>query len=411
MASPPPQEVAPPVDVRLPQSAPPAAPAPTSQAEAPADVAPPEPEPEPETPAPKRQRVKERRSSTPDPGRKRFSGKLLAGLALAALVAAGAFAMPTLMEKFGGANNEVPQTTQVSGDVGNGDAVTDARPGSTPAAKVDEKLPLGPANGHLANNTRPSLVDEPILEPLEEEPSIPGIDGILDEPREFLEAYLTAPSWEKLVPHSLKGESLRSKMDAYYKVNPYKQEQIVELTFEHKQTLPNSERQFYLFKVVTESNQGSFPMTVEETSEGLRTDWEAYVQFKDAHLQQFLSQPKVGKDGKGEVQAFNVILRRAHYFADDVPEKENKWCYKIDAPVDDLDGGFCFIPRFSKYGQQLDEKLQWLLLYFPIVELRWEEDPKMPGKPYVRLMKIRQFNWRGHDGGAMKLDELTDAGS
>ena len=92
----------------------------------------------------------------------------------------------------------------------------------------------------------------------------------------------------------------------------------------------------------------------------------------------------------------------------DVTEK-NKWCYKIDAPVDDLMGGFCFIPKFSKTGQELDAKLKWLLLYFPIVELRWEVDPEHPDKPYVRLLNIRQFNWRGHDPDAAGMDSLTKA--
>ena len=153
-------------------------------------------------------------------------------------------------------------------------------------------------------------------------------------------------------------------------------------------------------------------MTVEETSSGFRTDWEAYVQFKDAHLQDFLNNPVVGKDGKGEVKTFNVILRRAHDFTDEVPDSENKYCYKIDAPVDNLDGGFAFIPKFSDYGQELDSKIKWLMLYFPIVDLRWERDPKYPNsKPYVRLLKIRQFNWRGHDqAGGEALTEASVEG-
>jgi hypothetical protein len=217
-----------------------------------------------------------------------------------------------------------------------------------------------------------------------------------------------APSWETLIKKSLKGADLRDQMAAYYKANPYSPEKVSEITFQHKQKLPDSDFQFYLFKVITDSNTGSFPMTVEETSTGFRTDWEAYVQFKDAHLETFLSNPKVGPDGKGEIKTFNVILRRAHDFTDDVPDSDKKWCYKIDAPVDELDGGFAFIPKFSTYGQELDAQLKWLLLYFPIVDVRWEVDANHPGsEPYVRLMKIRQFNWRGH-GEDGTLEGLTD---
>jgi hypothetical protein len=360
--------------------------------------------PDLEHPVPKREPRTERRHRSEKTKPKRaLSGKVIAGLAAVGLLAGTAIAVPKVMEFFGNASAEGPKTAQASGDV------IPKPPNPPPSNKVPNG-PQPPADGHVFHGTKPTLEEEPKLAHLEDEPA--ALDGILDEPREFLEAFLTSPKWEDLLPKSLNGDSHRAEMATYYKANPYEPEKVLEMTFQHKQKLPDSDKQFYLFKVITASNKGSFPMTVEETSTGFRTDWQAYVQFKDSHLQKFLDNPKVGKDGKGEIKSFNVIMRRAHDFTDEVPDSENKWCYKIDAPVDNLPGGFCFIPKYSKYGKELDTSLKWLLLYFPIVELRWETDTDKPDKPYVRLMKIRQFNWRGHDPNAVKLealDALTEA--
>ena len=349
-----------------------------------------------------RRNSRERRSVTQKKSKPSL-GKLIGILAVVGLIAGGAFALPKIKEILQSSQIDVPETASINADP---PAKQDGNPTDP---KVDvEPLPLAPANGHLANNTAPRLIDEPELDPIEEDPAFADIEGILDEPKGFLESYLKAPSWEMLVEKSLQGDALRAKMAAYYKVRPYAPEEVSEITFQHKQKLPNSNYQFYLFKVITDTNKGSFPMTVEETSTGFQTDWEAYVQFKDAHLETFLSNPEVGPDGKGQIKTFNVILRRAHDFTDDVPGSDEKWCYKIDAPVDELNGGFSFIPKFSTYGQELDTQLKWLLLYFPIVDVRWEMDANHPGsKPYVRLMKIRQFNWRGHGEKESELEGLT----
>lgn len=354
--------------------------------------------------------------------------KLAGGFAIAALVVGGIFAAPNLLDSWKEKQDQAPETARFGEATPAPDPVPNESESVAPGTRVsadpgtkgttasrtqDDASPSSdPLERPLVDDTEITLDDEP--EPsLAEEEALPApvSEGILDEPRQFLQSYLTSPNWEDLVPKSLNHEVIRPEMAAYYKANPYEPEKIVEITFRHKQSLPGSDYQFYLFKVVTESNTGSFPMTVEETAGGFRTDWQAYVQFKDAHLQHFLDNPEIGADGKGEPKTFNVILRRAHDFTGEVPDTENKWCYKVDAPVDDLMGGFCFIPKFSKFGQKLNAELKWLLLYFPIVELRWEIDPAHPDKPYVRLLKIQQFNWRGHDPGSASLESLTDASS
>lgn len=364
------------------------------------------------------------RSSEPRKSKSVRSTVLYGTLAIGALVTGGVLATPKVLDLLNQSKAGVPETNHqanqlvpISPNAANQDAIS--------ALAREEALPLGPADGHLVNNSQPFLV-EPDPENIDPEPDpeilasatptaesvqeTPVDKSLLDQPRQFLEDYLTAPNWKDLIPQSLGSDKVAERMEAYYAENSYQPERIQEITFQHKQPLPNSKHQFYLFKVITESNPASFPMTVEETKEGYRTDWYSYVQFKDTHLQKFLENPKVGPDGKGEPRTFNVILRRAHDFTGEVPDTENKWCYKIDAPIDDpLMGGFCFIPKYSNYGQELDAKLKWLLLYFPIVELRWEVDSDAPDKPYVRLLNVKQLNWRAHDPNAADLATVEKA--
>ncbi len=324
------------------------------------------------------------------------------GIAAAgALLVGGALAAPKLMNMLN-SGADVPSTADVNADVG----TAPVSPQSSPPTEAP--LKSGPPERHLVDNTKPRLNDEIEVGPLEDEPIEEG-ERLLDPPREFLKNYITSKTWEELIDRSVGGEALREQMGSYYLKHPYQAEELIEISFQHKQKLPDSDFQFYLFRVVTESNKASFPMTVEETSDGFLTDWVTYVQFKDKHLQKFLDEPKIDRTtGKGKPQSFHVILRRAHDFTGEVPNTEKKWCYKIDAPVDDLLGGYAFVPKHTKYGEELDQKLQWLLSYFPIVELRWETDPDDPSKPYVRLMQIKQFNWRLHDEKAETL-ETTQA--
>ena len=114
-------------------------------------------------------------------------------------------------------------------------------------------------------------------------------------------------------------------------------------------------------------------------------------------LQRFLDNPSLDEDGKGALQQFNVILRRAHDFSDTVPGTETKWCLKIDAPVDGLDGGFCFVSKSSALGHEVHQDLTWLESHFPVVSLRWTTDPGFPDKPYVELAKIEAADWRSID--------------
>lgn len=259
------------------------------------------------------------------------------------------------------------------------------------------------------NQTAPTLKTRKPVDIDENEFAIPEGEGVLDPPRKFLEDYLSATKWEDLKAKSLGDDDIKKQMAAYYKSNPYKVDTGVEVSFQHKQKLPDSPHQFYLFKVSTdafrkrmldngaEPNEIGFPMTVEETSNGFRTDWVTYVQFKDSHLQNFIENPKVGKGGKGETKTFNVILRRAHYFLDEVPDSDDKWCFRVNSPVVGEEGGWVFIPKFSKYAQDLDKKLKWAYTYFPIVEIRWETDSSNPQQPYLRVVKVKQFNWRSHE--------------
>ncbi|MEM7384410.1 MAG: hypothetical protein AAF514_05640, partial [Verrucomicrobiota bacterium] len=236
-------------------------------------------------------------------------------------------------------------------------------------------------------------VDVSTLLPDDESPFSKDGKVILDGPRSFLETYLSASNWSSLVPMSLGGKDLKSKMASYYKRHPYSPEKILSIDFHHSAKLPSSDYDFFLFQVSTGSNSSSFPMTVEETPSGLRTDWTTYVEFKDNLLKKFISKP-VYKP-KGQSDQFHVILRRAHYFDDDVKDKDKKWCFRVESPVPGTGFKFVFVPNYTSFGEEMNRVIGWRPSYFPIVELRWNKGDG--GTPYIELVNIVKYNWRGHD--------------
>ncbi|MFT4638588.1 MAG: beta-lactamase regulating signal transducer with metallopeptidase domain [Verrucomicrobiales bacterium] len=281
------------------------------------------------------------------------------------------------------------------GEVENAAAVEE-RPQEAPPSIAFDASPLTPEPEAFSSLSlfldpepeapRITLDDPPVLPESEEASLNDGPD--LTEPCKFLETYLSVSRWQGFLPMSFSVEGLGEKMRAYHQEHPLQLEVIKDVTFQHFQTLPDSDLKFYLYKVSTANNPEGFPFTVEETPDGLRADWESYVEFKDQHLEAFIKDPQVDELPR----TFPVILRRAH----DVPDSENLWCHKIDAPIDDTAGSFAFISKESALSKQLNHRLNWLSMYFVVAGLKWTENLDDPDKPYLSLEQFKNFNWRTH---------------
>ena len=144
---------------------------------------------------------------------------------------------------------------------------------------------------------------------------------------------------------------------------------------------------FLLFDINIQSVPEGFPVSVEETKNGMRIDWEAFVEFNDNRLYTFLN------NYQEEPQKFHVIMRRAHYFGPGVPDLEKKYAFRIEPPIPGYQG-YAFVDRdASIVKSKLSYQLEWHAISYPIVELVWERNTETL-QQYVAIKDIVQNNWR-----------------
>jgi hypothetical protein len=123
----------------------------------------------------------------------------------------------------------------------------------------------------------------------------------------------------------------------------------------------------------------------EDPKQGIRVDWEAFVEFKDDLLLKFLE-----KKG-APAQKFRGLLRRKHYFDKDVPDIASKDSFELAQPNANFEG-HVFVARNSPLGKQLGNQLPWGQDMPVIVELVWKSDSK---SWWVQIDSIISYGWRG----------------
>ena len=159
---------------------------------------------------------------------------------------------------------------------------------------------------------------------------------------------------------------------------------MVEL--EYAGIIPSSGAKAFIFNVIHPDHPRGFPVSAEHTPEGYRIDWQSYIQWRHEWLRRFVEKKSA------EPQMLFVVLRRAHYFNDDVPRLDEKLCFKISSAVPGDEGTFAFVDHPSALARSLTSTYEWRKLYFPVVEVQWIREPN--GAPYVRLNRIVRPTWR-----------------
>jgi hypothetical protein len=130
-------------------------------------------------------------------------------------------------------------------------------------------------------------------------------------------------------------------------------------------------------------------MAVEETEDGYRVDWSAFVESYSHRLRAFFDSPT---ESPGR---FRVMLRRAHYFGPAVPGQDSmRVAYTVEPPMRDE----TFHVWVDKESLVYQEKLAtgarsgWDAESYVIVELLWRGDDRQ-GR-WVGLHSITSDSWR-----------------
>lgn len=195
-----------------------------------------------------------------------------------------------------------------------------------------------------------------------------------------------AATVEEVVPWILEAENLAPLLKGYYTAQPLQPLKHVEIELMEQGTTVDTRASAFVFNVRHEASAEGFPVLVEETPAGMRLDWQSYIQWRDEWLKKFATQRGTAP------QILYVTLRRTHYFNDDVPDLENKLAFRLASARSEEEGVVAFVDRQSGLGRELDAAYRWHQVYFPVVELQWEQEGD--NRHYVRLRRVVRASWK-----------------
>ena len=344
-----------------------------------------EPKSKPEPKAKRKPRPKPKAKAEPKPKVKKVGGLrrfFLVGLPiLLVLGAAGTFAYMN-KEKFGFAagGSDGPKDLEPA-DVA---VVVDKKPGPKVPAMPDQIFRT-PGQKPPTDPTQTSVRQETIEEP---PPAIQFTDQelkqILKDPKRTLEAFLLAGNVEDLLNFVADRETVEKDIRAYYKNGKRTPINAQEVSFDSSGVIDDTAMAVYLYRVTT--SRKKLTVAVEETEGGYRVDWSAFTQFHDGLLEKFVRNPEAGSGN------FYVILRRSHYFGNDVPDSDDLHVFRIQSPIPPYLSASVFLKRDNPNAKAILERYRWSTDYRPYVKLKWAKSED--GDPRIELEEIIRHKWR-----------------
>ncbi|MFV1994805.1 MAG: hypothetical protein ACC661_05160, partial [Verrucomicrobiales bacterium] len=216
-------------------------------------------------------------------------------------------------------------------------------------------------------------------------PSPPSA-SLLEAPVAALEDFLSADGWQARLGYVLHPDVVGPRMENYAQTRADGPVPFTSIRFQHTETDPDSSNRFFVFHVTTGDEDPGFPVLIEETGDGLKVDWESFVEFKDGLFSAFTTAP-----GPGKTARFHLIMRNAHYFGGAFPELEDLAPFRLDPPMPDQEI-IGFARRDSPVFEQIKEYVSWGMDFTPYVEVRWTKSES--GRDYLEIIRLLHPNWR-----------------
>ena len=216
---------------------------------------------------------------------------------------------------------------------------------------------------------------------------VPG-EGKLAAPAMAVVDFLAAANWRDRLALSMAPDRVRGFMETLYRtasdgpILPDRVEFLKTVPLEHR---PG--RNYHVYTAFFEGVAGPVPLTVEETEAGLRVESRTFLESRERLLEKFAGNPDAPP------QEFRVMLNRAHYFGDDVPNQEGKLCYKMLPPTSDP-VFYAWIDRQSEvYRKHFadPERQSWDVALLLVVELKWVSGGE--GKRWIEVSDVIAGNW------------------
>lgn len=238
--------------------------------------------------------------------------------------------------------------------------------------------------------------------------SLPPAQLTVDAPPEtqpaldVLKKFFEAATWEQRLAYVQSPESMRPIMQKYYATASDGPLHISHIQLIRQDKAPETGPPHCVFQVAGGGLQQPLPIMVESTEEGWKVDWLTFTEFKDDLLVKYLEsfQPQPAR--------FHVLIRRAHYFDDDVPALDKKTCFQVSPPMPGFSGDV-FVVKGTALARDLDRHLGWDITQAAVVvQLQWRSEDRYQ---WVELTDLVQYNWRNGDPPPPKAVPVPDDSS
>jgi hypothetical protein len=210
----------------------------------------------------------------------------------------------------------------------------------------------------------------------------------LAKPGNALIHFLAAPTWRERLKYSLAPDKVKPLMEEHYKTfsdGPIIPEDVQLTRIEATEEDPS--KKYYAFIVFLPEFENGIPVSVEDTKSGCLVEWCSFVEARDQMLAKYFSA------FHKEPGTFRVLVRRGHYFEEDVPNQDRKECLEAVAP--DTTGPFhLWLDKDSAAWAKFfarGERSRWDISSMMVITCQWERTPK--GVQYVRLREVVADSW------------------
>ncbi len=208
---------------------------------------------------------------------------------------------------------------------------------------------------------------------------------------DILKKFFGAQNWQERLKYVQLPEKVKVLMEQYYASNPDGPIVVNHIELLRHDAKPPQGSPHCVFQVGGPGLNVLLPIMVEMNAEGGKVDWLTFTEFKDnlllKYVQTFQEQPA----------RFHVMIRRAHYFDDDVPALDKRQCFNMAPPMPGFTAN-AFVEKGSILSQELDRNLGWEVSNAAvIVEIAWR---KQDNYQWLELTGVPQYNWRNESAVA-----------
>ncbi len=203
---------------------------------------------------------------------------------------------------------------------------------------------------------------------------------------EALKCFLAAPAWQYRLHWVQKPDLVKAAMEKHYRKYPDGPVEVARIDFIERYPAKGNTPPYCMFEVSGGELKQKILVLVEEKNKSSQlVDWEAFIEFKDQLLSEFLIKPG-SPPGK-----FRVMLRRKHYFDKDVPDIGRKDTFELSQPGADTTVNV-FAVKGGNAAKALSQQLAWGDGIAVTVQLAWHVEGE---RGWVEVKAVPAFGWRG----------------